>query len=62
MATETDTTIKLRVSDDFKENVESFASTREISVSALTRIALAEYIEKHRPPQQETKNEKGEAA
>lgn len=41
--------IKLRASQDFKTEVEEFASSREISVSALTRIALVEYMKKDQP-------------
>lgn len=38
--------IKLRTSPEFKAEIEAFASEREISISALTRLALAEFMSK----------------
>jgi predicted transcriptional regulator len=38
--------IKLRVSPEFKKEVEEFAEGCEVSVSALTRMALAEKVRK----------------
>lgn len=42
-------TIKLRVSPEFKKEVEEFAEGCEVSVSALTRMALAEKVRKQDP-------------
>jgi antitoxin component of RelBE/YafQ-DinJ toxin-antitoxin module len=44
---ETGAAIKLRLPAAFKAEVEEAAESMHISVSALTRIALAEYIKEH---------------
>jgi predicted transcriptional regulator len=40
----TESAIRLRLSADFKGEIEKAAEAMHISVSALTRIALAEYL------------------
>jgi hypothetical protein len=46
--TETGSAIKLRVPTNFKAEVEDLALEMHISVSALTRLALGEYIKSHK--------------
>lgn len=41
---QSDSAIKLRVPQDFKGEIEELAASMRISVSALTRLALGEYI------------------
>jgi len=44
-----DASIKLRVSEPFKAEIETAAESLHISVSALARLAMAEYIRVHAP-------------
>lgn len=38
-------TMRLRVAPEFKAEVEAVAKSKQLSVSALARLALAEYVE-----------------
>lgn len=54
-------TIKLRVSPEFKKEVEEFAEGCEVSVSALTRMALAEKVRKQAPEAESESSEEDAA-
>lgn len=51
--TSTNSAIKLRLPAEFKAEIESTAAAMHISVSAMTRLALAEYIKANRPSTEE---------
>lgn len=52
---EQETAIKLRIEQSFKAEIEEAAKEMHLSVSAFTRLALAEYVRTRKSPNPEPK-------